>query len=479
MSDNPRVMIMAGEMGPFAKVGGLADVIQSLPKALMRAGCNVSVLIPFHNRFVGSLKWETAGPSFTISYSGLDRVFTPYQTEVDGVKVYSVRCDELFDRDRIYGCEDDTDRFILLSRAALEFALSMDDPSVILHANDWHLGLVPFYLRTVYSSHPKASALKTVYTIHNLAYQGLVGEEYLAKIGVGREYWNPESIEFWGKVNIMKGGVVNADRVTTVSPNYAQEIQTPEFGEGLDGLLYSKREKLLGILNGIDYDYWNPDTDPLISPNFSRGNPDAKRENRTKLRKELGMPERIGSQPAALIGMVTRMVAQKGFDITIEAVPEMVRLPIQLVVLGTGSKDYEVAIAKLSEEWPEQIAAVRRFDEEMAHRIYAASDFFLMPSKFEPCGLGQMIAMRYGTVPIVRMTGGLADTVKDFSGPDGTGVVFKEYSASALLKAVSSANDLFRDRERFERVIDNCFSFDSSWGRSAQQYIELYRSLAG
>jgi starch synthase len=390
-------------------------------------------------------------------------------------EVYLVDNDEYFGRPSLYGFADDAERFIFFSRAALVLTKELGWKPDVIHCHDWQTGLVPVLLREELSSDPFFEGCATVFTIHNLAYQGLFDAGTVRLAGLDESLFTFDKLEFYGQFSFIKGGIVFSDLVTTVSPQYAKEIQTEEFGEGLDGALKERKESLVGVLNGIDYRTWDPSTDSHLQRCYDSTQVAArKRLNRSALRKEAGLPPAKGP----LIGMVSRLSAQKGWDILAEAAEEMLKMDVQLVALGTGDKTYEEMVVKLQKKFPKKVAAFIRFDERLAHRIYAGSDLFLMPSRYEPCGLGQMIALRYGSVPVVRATGGLADTISDFNADPsgGNGFVFEEYSAKGLLDGVRRGVEAFGKADVWESLVKRGMACDFSWERSAGEYLKIYQA---
>jgi starch synthase len=486
---NLRILIVSSEVAPFAKVGGLADVAGSLPKALATLGegelaNDVRVAMPRYRR-IANAKYLTDFPlvlgprqetaiireSFIEAKLGEAHALVP---------VYFVDNYHYFNRDGIYAYGDDAERFSFFSRAVLEMLPRLDFQPDVIHCNDWQTGPVPFLLKVGYAPRNPGfyGRIAAVYTIHNLQYQGTFDKSVLPLLGVGEEWFHPGALEFWGQVNFMKAGLIYADVLNTVSRTYAQEIQTPEYGERLEGVLQARRKDLFGIVNGINYHEFNPRTDPRLVANYDRDFLGAKKENKSELQREMGLPVR----DVPVIGLVSRLVSQKGLDILGEAMDRLLSDDLQFIALGAGDPHYEGLFRGLAERYPERCAVQVGFNGVLAQRIYAGSDFFLMPSRFEPCGLGQLIAMRYGTIPLVRATGGLADTVHDVSqNPEaGNGFVFTEYSAGALLDAVRRALALYRQQPiAWAQLVRRVMEADYSWSKSAASYVELYqRALA-
>lgn len=459
-------------MAPFAKVGGLADVAGSLPKALAALGHDVRVLMPSYKMVEDSPQWQLKrrveefpvriNPHWTKS---------AYLNEasMEGVPVYMVGTDEWFTRsvssETIYlpGC----DAYLFLAAAAMEIPQVLEWKPDVIHANDWHTGFIPVLMRE--RMRGAWGDVASVYTIHNLAYQGDFGFDVLDKLALPHYLFNLDQLEFYGSVNFLKAGCVFADQVNTVSPTYAEEIKTPEFGAHLDGLMMhlARQHRLSGILNGIDDRVFNPATDPALAAHYDAGQPEGKAACREDLLKRLHMAP---IQGAMMVGSVTRLSDQKGMNLLIEAVPEMLKMPCQIVVQGLGDPWLIKKFTELQIRHPDHVRFISAFDVELAQQIYAGCDAFLMPSMFEPCGLGQMIAMRYGTVPIVRETGGLADTVHE----GANGFTFQDKTVEGLAQAVKRAHSAFGDVEKWAELKDACMRGDYSWNSSARQYVALY-----
>lgn len=470
-----RILFVASEMFPLAKTGGLADVIGALPKALAKRGHDVRVLMPKY-RATYSIDHRTERVldlpeirfgNFTLG-CGIDEsdVFKD-----EGVTVYLIEHFGLYDRDRLYGYEDDWVRFGLLSKIACELPKALNWKPDIIHCHDWQSGLVAAYLKTSYKkSDPFFEGVATVFTIHNLAYQGNFDPWVREALGLPAETFQMYGLEFHGKLSFIKGGLYYADMLTTVSPRYAQEIQTPQFGEGMHGLLSdrARQGRLVGILNGVDYEVWNPKTDEFLKARYDiRTFVKGKAENRKELLKRVGLRD----EGQMVIGVVSRLAYQKGFDIVVEAADDLLKLPVKLVVLGAGEQ--EPLFAQLQKRYPEKVAArLGVVDEELAHLIYAGADAFLMPSRFEPCGLGQMISMRYGTAPIVHAVGGLADTIQDFDPQTGkgNGFAFTGLTTANLIATVERALGVYRNRNLWRTLQRNAMKADFSWDKSARDY---------
>ncbi len=478
-----KILFVASEAHPLIKTGGLGDVCGSLPAALKALGADVRLLLPgYHDalKHAGPLK-----PVARIVPPLLAKPATLLEGTLPGtrVKTWLIDFPSAYDRPgnpylNAHGqpWHDNAARFALLARAATAIARRAAGlawrPDVV-HCHDWQTGLVPALL----AQEPKRPA--TVFTIHNLAYQGLFPRETLTALGLPGSFWSPERLEFYGRLSFIKGGLVYADRLTTVSPTYAREILTPEFGEGLDGLLRHRAHDLSGILNGIDDRAWNPARDTHLVAHYSARRFTAKQRNKAALQQQFSLP--VSAVP--LIGMVGRLVQQKGVDLVIEALPQLMELPLQLALLGSGEAGYEDALRRAAKKYPEKLAVTIGYDEPLAHRVEAGSDMFLMPSRFEPCGLNQLYSLRYGAVPIVRPVGGLADTVVDampetLEAGNATGIVFDEATPAALLGALRRALALYADPRRWKRLALTGMRRDFSWRHSAGDYLELYDRLA-
>jgi len=465
----------ASEAAPFVKTGGLADVLGALPAALDGLGEEVAVVLPLY-RSTSLRGARVAWRSHPVWLSG-----TQYLVDLhvlDGPPTYYfVGCPPLFDRDGIYtdpGGEEYDDnhiRFAVFARVALHVARYEFRPRVI-HCHDWQAGLLPVYLHELFPTDPTFLNVRTVFTIHNLGYQGLFPGAAFGQLGLDGSLWSPGRLEYHGKISLLKGAIVYSDAITTVSRKYAEEIQTAEYGFGMDGLLRSRSHVLTGIMNGVDYSEWNPETDPHIAANYSVEDLSGKRICKRDLITEFGLPDEAMERP--LIGIVSRFAYQKGFDL-IEAIAEdLANERMTMVTLGTGDARFERMFRNLAAAHPEKFAVRVAYDNVLAHKIEAGADIFLMPSRYEPCGLNQIYSLRYGTVPVVRATGGLDDTIDE-----STGFKFWEYSGRELLGAIRAALAAYQDRSRWESLMCNGMSKDYSWNVSAGQYAALYRRLAG
>ncbi|GCE49456.1 starch synthase [Thermosporothrix hazakensis] len=471
------ILMVAAEIVPFVKVGGLADVVGALPKALKALGHDVRLVMPRY-RQVDPERFHLTKVLSAVPVSMGD-----YQVQVDvlqgtigeNVPVYMIDAPRYFERENIYGYTDDGERFILFCRAALEVVRALAWPPDIIHCNDWHTGIIPNWMQTVYQDDPFFQNTATVYTIHNLAYQGIFGYRLLEVAGVAENgFLYPHITELANVVDVMGRGILFADVITTVSERYAQEILTPAFGEKLDHLLRSRKERVFGILNGIDYQEFDPAIDRYIHTNFDAHSLDKRVENKADLQEHAHLPVR---PDIPLLGMISRLADQKGFDILAQIMQPLLAQGVQFVVLGIGDQKYHELFQNLAARYPDQVAIFLTFNSELAQRIYAGSDMFLMPSRFEPCGLSQMIAMRYGSVPIVRYVGGLADTVPEYNPEteEGTGFVFHDYDPWALFASIIRATTVYRLKDEWRKLQLRGMDADHSWHRSAIRYVEVYR----
>jgi starch synthase len=475
----PRSVFMVGsEAVPFAKSGGLADVLGALPQALGRLGWNVTLAVPRYrgvtagdlvDRFDVRLGGFTAPVGFHIS------------PIASGVRALLVDVPELYDRDGLYGVgdadyPDNARRFGMLARAALEFAARQPVRPDVIHAHDWQAGLVPVYLKTLYVAHPALAGTPSVFTVHNLAFQGLFEPDWLPRLDLPWSLLSVDRLEYWGHISFLKGGINDAEVITTVSQSYAAEIQTAQHGFGFDGILRRRAADLVGILNGIDVSAWNPATDPCLPVPYDADDLSGKEASKREVLTRFGLPVDEAAMTRPLVGLISRMVAQKGLDLLAALSSDLPALEATFVVLGTGEPRYQDFWRNLAARHPSRIGVRIGFDEPLAHLIEGGADIFLMPSQFEPCGLNQMYSLRYGTVPVVRATGGLADTVRDTAlGPGpATGFAFRDYSPAALLDALQRALAAFRDRRRWRALQRAGMKQDLSWDRSAREYVRIY-----
>ncbi len=472
-------MLAAAEAVPFAKVGGLADVAGALPKALKSLGHDVRVAIPRYQR----IRPDRFGLQPLLDGIGvpMDSHLEPASVQHgmlgDNVPVYLVESERYFDREGIYGYPDDDERFVFFSRAVLEMLPKLGWTPDVVHCHDWHTAIIPNWLKTLYRADRRYAGIASLLTIHNLSYRGTFGNRVLEIAGIESFGFTYAEQGVGGHmVDLLGRGLQFADAINTVSEQYAREIQTPEFGEGMDELIIERSNRLLGILNGIDYDEQDPARDRHIAATFDAEGLERRVDNKLALQHEARLPP---SPDVPVIGMATRLADSKGFDLVAQALDWLLQQPLQLVVMGTGDQHYHDLLAAAAKR-NRNLAVMPTFSTPLAQKIYAGSDMFLMPSRFEPCGMGQMIAMRYGSVPIVRRTGGLADTVQDFEPAhgEGSGFVFEHYDASAMFAAVIRALETFKYPDTWRRLVRRNMQRDFSWGLSAERYVEAYRMAA-
>ena len=470
-----KILYAASEAAPFAKSGGLADVAGALPKALVRDGIDARVVMPLYGdlKFKDTLTYVT---NFSVPVGWRSQYCGLFKAERDGVVYYFIDNEYYFKRSGLYGFYDDGERFAFFSRAILEMLFYTDFEPDIINCNDWQTALTPVYLNLYYRHLDKFSRIKTVFTIHNIAYQGKYGLDILEDTcGIGAR--DAHVVEYDGCANFMKGAIECADKVTTVSPTYAQEILDPWFSHGLDPILRERQYKLHGILNGIDTDIYNPETDKAIAKNFSAKDPAGKKEDKADLQREFSLPVR---DDVPIIGMVSRLVSHKGLDLVKAVLDELLSTTdVQLVVLGTGDWEYENFFREIEARYPGKVGLRIAFIPDLARKIYAGCDMFLMPSKSEPCGLSQMLALRYGTLPIVRETGGLKDSITDSGDGEGNGFTFKSYNAHDMLDAIRRSLGAYSDKKYWASLVERALECDNSWGRSAREYMRLYRETIG
>jgi len=476
------ILMVGSEALPFSKTGGLADVLGALPLALGRLGHRVTLVTP---RYRGV---KAQGTTRTIQVPGIGGAIAETrvieQPLAENVKAVLVERPELYDRETLYGAgsdyPDNPRRFGFLCKAALEYVLQAGESIDVLHAHDWQAGLAPVFLRTRYARDPRLSGVASIFTIHNLAYQGNFPPEWLSPLELGPEMMSVDALEFWGQISLLKGGIRFSDSITTVSPTYAREILTSEYGAGFDGVLATRAQDLHGILNGIDIDRWDPRRDPFLPEPYDEHSLGQKEGAKRALFDLLcpGTPFERVARP--LVGIVSRLVDQKGLDLVAELAASLPDYG-SFAVLGTGDPRYETLLRDLASKHPDRFAVKIGFDEALAHLIEGAADIFLMPSRFEPCGLNQMYSMRYGTVPVVRATGGLDDTVADYNDATGTGTGFKfgPYTAASLMSAMERAKTAFANPSSWKSLQVAGMRQDFSWDRSAREYVKLYESTRG
>ncbi len=469
-----KVLYVSSEAYPFAMSGGLADVAGALPKALRKRFVGCRIIMPLYSsiseemckkmKFIGSI---TVPVSWRRQYCGI------FEASENGVTYYFIDNQYYFKRDGLYGHYDDAERFAFFSRAVLEALPYLDFKPEIIHCNDWQTALVPIYLNAFYRENPLYSNIKTVFTIHNIQYQGKYGYELFGDVlGLPEEYQS--ILQYDDCINFMKGAIQCANKVTTVSPTYAKEILDPYYSHGLDGILKQFTYKLTGIVNGIDVEVYNPETDPLIYKNYTAETIKDKATNKKCLQEEMGLPVR---KDVPIIGIVTRLVKHKGIDLVKCVFEELLKADIQFVILGSGDWEFETFFHDMSKKYPEKVGLKLGFKPQLAHRIYAGADIFLMPSQSEPCGLAQMVALRYGTIPIVRKTGGLNDTISDSGDGEGNGFTFESYNAHDMENTVWRALAGYSDKKGWKTLCVRAMNCDNSWKTSANRYIGLYKDM--
>jgi starch synthase len=477
--------MIASEAQPFSKTGGLADVVGALPRALARLGHDVTVITP---RYRGIDIGEHRS-SARVRVGGFDFEVGFVEAELEPrARVIFADCPPLFSRDGIYNehnvdYTDNALRFAVLTLAALEWAAAEPTPPSLIHAHDWQAGLVPVYLRSRYAEHPSLRDIPVVFTIHNIAYQGVFDKQWVPRLELGWERFTANGgFEFWDRISFLKAGVTFSDVITTVSPTYAQEIQRPEYGFGFDGVMRANGDRLVGILNGIDTSEWNPSADPHLPEPYDADNLEGKSEAKLALLDAFMLPVDEVTRTRPLVGMVSRMVDQKGLDLIEAAAPRLMALDATFTIVGTGEARYQDMWRHLAARHPDRVGVHIGFDERRAHLVEAGADLFLMPSRFEPCGLNQMYSLRYGTVPVVRAVGGLADTVRPFDprNGQGTGFQFSDYRADAMLDALERALTTYKRTTAWKRLQIRGMRKDFSWDRSAEEYLKVYkRVIAG
>jgi starch synthase len=477
-----QILFCAPEVAPFAKTGGLADVTGSLPESLRKLGCDVRIFMPLYRsvrKKIPDLRF--LAQKIVIPFGVHDYQIHFWETRTkSGTPLYLLEKDEFYDRTYLYGTpvrgdyEDNAERFIGFSLAVKHLCAALGWYPSIFHLHDWQTSLVSAYLQLSWRYDPRFIRTGTVLTVHNIAYQGIFPGGLFSLTNLPPNVWSMQGIEFWGQCNFLKAGLVYSDFITTVSPRYASEITAAEFGFGLEGILKDRRDSLRGILNGIDTDAWDPQTDPVLPKNFSVCDLSGKKACKEALCDLAGFAGKSREYP--LLAMIGRLATQKGFDLLEKTLPDLMDLPVNLIILGTGDAAIEGHIREMERLFPNRLQLARQFDEKMAHIIEAGADIFLMPSRYEPCGLSQMYSLRYGTVPVVHATGGLDDSVTDVvvHPESGTGFKFYEYEPDAFLEAIKSALQLFRDSRKWVEMQKRAMSQDFSWDRSAKQYIEVY-----
>jgi starch synthase len=485
MSDNIKVLFLSPEAVPFAKTGGLADVAGALPHALRHLGVEVEIMLPFY-RVVreGGFQAHPLLKDLAVPLGDTELAAQVLGAKTAaGLSVYFIEREDLYDRPNLYGTPlgdyyDNLERFAFFAHAALETATTLSLKPNVIHCHDWQTGLVPALIKGPYRDSTSLGAPATVFTIHNLGYPGLFPADKLSLTGLSSDaFFHPEGLEYYGKISLLKAGVVYSDTVTTVSPSYAREIQTAEHGMGMEGILRLRRAHLHGILNGVDYGLWDPSQDRHISAHYSPRKLTGKKACKDALIQQMGLDPTLSKRP--LLGMVSRLDVQKGLDLLVQILDDILSLDVGLVILGSGDEQIQQAIQQAAQRYPGRISLRIGFDEPLAHRIMAGADIFLIPSRYEPCGLTQMYALKYGTVPVVRATGGLDDTIVQFVSRTGRGNGFKfhPYEAAAFLRAIQEAVALFTDLKAWRKLMANGMKADFSWEQSARKYLELYKSL--
>ncbi len=473
-----RIAIVTSEAVPFSKTGGLADVAGTLFKEYLAMKHDALLFVPFYKstaeKFSGMIK--DSGIEIDIAMGNAIRtckIFTGIMS-APTPNIFFIGNEDFFFRDELYGTTagdypDNDQRFVFFSKSVLEICKKLELQIDIMHCNDWQTGLIPLYMKTLYRQVPNLKKTASVFTIHNLGYQGLFQAHTLEITGLDASLFNPEGIEFFGKINFLKAGIIGADQITTVSKTYAEEIRSHEYGFGLEGILTKRSAAISGILNGIDYTQWDPSTDTFITKKYDRSDLSGKQACKKRLVTEASLKSKA---PGPLMCFIGRLSSQKGVDLLADAIPYIQSQGANMIVIGRGDGSYQAMLKAASKGFSDSFFFYREFNEPFAHLAYAGSDVFLMPSRYEPCGLGQMIAMRYGTLPVARKTGGLSDTIED----DKTGFLFEEYSVPAFINAVRRAVKAFDDKKAWRKMMGNAMKKDFSWGKSVQAYIAIYQN---
>jgi starch synthase len=477
------IVFLTSEIYPFSKSGGLADVMGILPLTLSRMGVRVAVITPFYGRLsTGHYPVHLVQENCPVGYPWADTTADIYLADYHGLPVYFIERGEYFDR-RQYYCThkgdyfDNCERFIFFCRAALAAIRHLNMGARIVHAQDWHASLAMAYLAFWRRIDPYWAGVRTVMSIHNLAYQGRFSYRLFEQSGLPLEAWNTEGVEFYNSFNLLKAGIAYADKITTVSPSYAAEIMTPEFGCGLEGILTRRKADLIGILNGADYSIWSPENDEVLECTYSADKPEGKENCKKHLMGMLGLLPELVERP--LLGFIGRLRGQKGIDIVLEIIPELMKLDVGLVVLGEGRAEFEAMLMSIMEDYPGRIVGIIGYTEEMSHLIQAGADIFLMPSRYEPCGLTQMYSLSYGTPPVATAVGGLRDTITPYPGSGANGFIFSDPTPEALLATVRKAVKVWEDRNAWREVQVNAMQTRFSWENSARKYMDVYTSLHG
>lgn len=484
MIDPPHdIVFLTSEIYPFSKSGGLADVMGILPLTLTRLGVRAAVITPFYGRLsTGQYPVRLVHENCPVGYPWPDTTADIYLADYHGLPVYFIERGEYFDR-RHYYCThkgdyfDNGERFIFFCRAALSAMRNMNMGARIVHAQDWHAGLAMAYLAFWRRVDPFWAGTRTVMSIHNLAYQGRFSYRIFEQSGLPLDAWNMDGVEFYSSFNFLKAGIAYADKITTVSPSYAREIMTPSFGCGLEGILARRKADLIGILNGADYSIWSPANDPFLDCPYSKDDPKGKARCKAHLIDLLKLSPALRDRP--ILGFIGRFRGQKGIDLLLDIIPEIMQLDVGLVALGEGKPEFEDRFVRIMEDYPGRVAGVIGYTEEMSHLIQAGTDIFLMPSRYEPCGLTQMYSLSYGTPPVATAVGGLLDTIVPYPNPGANGFIFKTATAEALREGTRTAVRVWEDKPTWERIQRNAMAANFSWENSAKQYMDVYKSLHG
>ncbi|MBE0427034.1 MAG: glycogen synthase GlgA [Nitrospirae bacterium] len=476
-----RILIATSEAVPYAKTGGLADVTGVMCREYRKMGMDAHLVMPLYKKIKdGRFRLKDTEIRINVPVGGRKikgSIFT------DEYANYFIECDEFFDREELYGTPegdytDNASRFVFFSRGILETCRALNFNPDIIHCNDWQTGLVPLYLKTLYKTDKFFKNTATLLTIHNLGYQGIFPVSEILFTNLGWELFNPEGIEFYGKINFLKAGIISADVLNTVSYTYSREILTKEFGSGLEGVLKTRIDDLYGIINGIDYQEWDPLQDKFIPANYNKNDLTGKTICKIELLKSLfKTSKKEDALHIPLIGIVGRLAEQKGLDLVTDSIDELMSFGVRLVILGKGEEVFHRNFLEIAKKYKRLVSVTIGFDEQLAHRIYAGSDLFLMPSRYEPCGLGQLISLRYATIPVARKTGGPADTIQDYNPLllKGTGFLFSDYTPSAMMDALKRAFCVYTDMQKMKKIIINGMKKDFSWKKSAEKYVEIYK----
>ena len=479
-----KILFATSEVSPFSRVGGLADFSQALPVYLARLGHEVVVVTPKY-RLASTMKpaLKLLDTPLEVPISWMNKPARIFQSQLrEQVPVYLIGRDDLYDREGLYGNEfgdyqDNAERFIFFSRAVLELCRVLKWAPEVIHCHDWQTGLIPVYLKTLYARDPLLQSAASLFTIHNLGYQGLFWHYDLHLTGLGWELFTPEGLEFFGKINLMKGGIIFADLLNTVSPTYRREILTPETGFGLEGVLQTRSRDLYAVLDGVDYEIWNPETDPHLPASYSSARLENKKVCKTQLQTRFQLKKKA---ECPILAVISRLLDRKGLDLIRQIFPKLMELELEVILMGQGVDQYQSWALDLAKKYPGQIGLEINYQDNLAHQIQGGADILLMPSRYEPCGLDQMYALKYGTIPIVRGVGGLDDTVEDYNSQtdQGTGFKFKDYEAEKLYQTVQRAITVFRDKPRWVRLIQRAMAQDFSWATAAEAYQSLYQKAS-